>query len=313
MDNNELLQAVQSAEEQKSSSMSSWIFLIASLFIFVSASSFAWDFNFVVTLAVAILIHEIGHVLAMKCFAYKNVSMLFIPFLGGMASGVPQEESGTKNVLVSLAGPVFGLLFGGLLIYIGYLCDYTGEIWLMFFILTIFLNLFNLLPVMPLDGGQVVNEIILSRSPRAELVFNLLGILALGYFAYSTDSYILGAFVLFLLMSVTPTFQISTVIKSVQAREDIDTSTMNAENVGAVRDVIVKEIEFYRNERAKEHLPGAILRVFKSAQKKHPSLTASIVLMLVYLAVFIGGTLSVVAIIAERRGESMWDVVQSFL
>jgi Zn-dependent protease len=118
-----------------------------------------------------LLFHEGGHVLAMKIFGYRDVTMLFIPFLGALATAKKEDASLTEKVLISLAGPVPGLVIG-----IGLAIAFSNEnplsivsdnpSWIMPLSWTLIgLNLFNLLPVYPLDGGQIADLLLFSSNP----------------------------------------------------------------------------------------------------------------------------------------------------
>ena len=113
--------------------------------------------------------HELGHYLAMRVFKYRNVRMFFLPGFGAAVSGRHFNVAGWKKAVVSLLGPVPGIwagaALGGCAIFAGN--DLLAEIALML----IGLNVFNLLPIVPLDGGWLWNSMLFSRAPWLELVF----------------------------------------------------------------------------------------------------------------------------------------------
>ncbi|MDH4070850.1 MAG: hypothetical protein OEV30_10550, partial [Ignavibacteria bacterium] len=125
--------------------------LIVSLLIFAGAGLFEWSIPELATLVLVIFLHEGGHLLAMKLFGYKDLRMLFLPFLGAIASGRTGTNLSYQQAVVSLAGPVPGIAIGSFLLFAGLS---TGIDWLFFAAnLFLFLNLFNMLPIFPLDGG----------------------------------------------------------------------------------------------------------------------------------------------------------------
>ena len=96
----------------------------------------------VVAAAVAALVHECGHYLAICCFTRKNVGITFSAFSARM----PLPEMGRGAELVcALAGPVFGMLL--LLL---------ARWWPRTAICALGQSAFNLLPVYPLDGGRAL-------------------------------------------------------------------------------------------------------------------------------------------------------------
>ena len=80
----------------------------------------------VVAILFGLLVHEYGHVLAMNAYGMGPARIYIVPFLGGMAKAQRRAESEWHGVLVSLAGPAFGLLaaipFFGLYIVTGAGC-----------------------------------------------------------------------------------------------------------------------------------------------------------------------------------------------
>jgi Zn-dependent protease len=143
---------------------------------------------------VSILVHELGHAIAFRYFGIHSRIVLYwmgglaIPDAGGNVWKSNRSRSLTsgQQIVVSLAGPVFGLLLAGLLC-LGVLAtggsillNTENLIWLpqpelqgtifagsdtMFMvfwsgiILNVVLNLFNLVPIYPLDGGQVARQL----------------------------------------------------------------------------------------------------------------------------------------------------------
>jgi Zn-dependent protease len=149
------------------------------LFLVSFAHQFAFDwrmlFNFTFTLG----LHEAGHVLAMRCFGYQNTSVLFLPFLGAVASAQKEDASLLQKIGVLLAGPLPGLLLGvGLLTIAPTAAWVTDLAWML-----IGLNGFNLLPIYPLDGGQIAQMLIFSGYPYGDVCFKLVAMVGLSTLA----------------------------------------------------------------------------------------------------------------------------------
>jgi Zn-dependent protease len=107
-------------------------------------------------LLVAVLfIHELGHYLTMKHYKYENLTMLFIPFLGAVVHGKKTERYSEKeraNIL--LAGPIPGIVMGAILLLFG--LDAQNAYLIFAATLFIMINALNLIPIDPLDGGQLL-------------------------------------------------------------------------------------------------------------------------------------------------------------
>jgi len=162
-----------------------WLLAI-SLFVFVLAQGSRDGWNYLIALIVVLLVHESGHWIAMRAFGYSNLKMLFIPFFGAAVSGRHYNVAGWQKAVVSLAGPAPGIVFATAL----YLTTFSGfhfpDVVAKGLFVAVVINLFNLLPFLPLDGGWFLNAVLFCRHPLLETgfkviaVFGLIGINFLG-------------------------------------------------------------------------------------------------------------------------------------
>ncbi len=169
---------LQKLQEGKESSWGGALILLAiSIGLFVGLGAWRWSWDMAAALVPILFVHELGHYIAMRAFGYRNVKMFFIPLLGAAVSGRKYNVPGWKKVAVSLAGPLPSIAIGAVLAVAGAV---TGEEWLTkAALLTLILNGFNLLPVLPLDGGWVVHNIFFCRHPLLDVFFRILTTLAL--------------------------------------------------------------------------------------------------------------------------------------
>jgi Zn-dependent protease len=146
-------------------------FMFFSLFIYAQAFGWAFAAGFIVLL----FIHEMGHLLAAKAVGLKVSLPLFIPFLGAMIAMREAPRNAWIEAIIGIGGPLLGSL-GALCVASCYF--FTGnQLFLVLGYVGCFLNLFNLIPVVPLDGGRIVSAI----SPRLWLVGILILVPYLGY------------------------------------------------------------------------------------------------------------------------------------
>ncbi len=161
----------------RNSKLSFWVLFI-SFAVFVASYTTLLSPERLAIFVGALLLHEGGHVLAMKLCGYRDTSMLFLPFLGALATARKDNATVTQKFWVSFAGPIPGLLLGiGLAIATrgGNYPDWVSEAsWML-----ISLNLFNLLPIYPLDGGQIADLLMFSRVPMLGVLFKSVGVLLL--------------------------------------------------------------------------------------------------------------------------------------
>jgi len=125
---------------------------VGTMAVSVAAYSFVFGWTFAVGFVILLLVHEMGHVIQLRREGIKASAPMFIPFLGAVISAKSLGRNALAEARVGLAGPILGSLGSAACILIWHA---TGdEIWRALAFTGFFLNLFNLLPVVPLDGGR---------------------------------------------------------------------------------------------------------------------------------------------------------------
>jgi len=153
------------------------------------AYSYLFTWEFAVILLGAIVFHEYGHITGMKNCGIKTKGIYLIPFLGGAA--VPSEsfKSRTQEVYVSLMGPWYGLALLIPFLFYGVVYESSLAVGLASFMAL--LNLFNLIPINPLDGGRVIKSIAFSLSSTLGIIILSLGLVGAGYLVYIFEIWVL--------------------------------------------------------------------------------------------------------------------------
>lgn len=129
----------------------SWTFLV-SLFFYVAF--FGWRLGVVILLVLAA--HELGHYFAYRAYGLAARLPVFVPFFGAYTRGAlaPDLE---EDAYIALAGPLTGLALAAACYGVGIA---TGDrFWLACASISAFLNLFNMIPVLPFDGGRVIGAV----------------------------------------------------------------------------------------------------------------------------------------------------------
>jgi Zn-dependent protease len=147
---------------------------------------FTWQFA--VIILGMLVIHEYGHLRCMKHYGMRTRGIYLIPLLGAAAVTEDNFPSRRAEATIALAGPLTGALLAagtGLL----YFATRDGAFaavaaWMAL------INLFNLLPVVPLDGGRVVKSITCSIGSRTGLVAVVAGMLLGAVLAVAADLWI---------------------------------------------------------------------------------------------------------------------------
>jgi len=133
----------------------------------VAVYSVMFTVEFAFALVAVLIFHEYGHVRAMKKFGIPTKGFYLIPFFGGIAVG-DKSRTQWESLYISMMGPVYGLVMTAIF-YVIFLI--TGSHFCGLVAATsALINLVNLFPVYPLDGGQVVKALVFSRRNRFALI-----------------------------------------------------------------------------------------------------------------------------------------------
>jgi Zn-dependent protease len=101
-----------------------------------------------------LLVHELGHVIQLRREGIRAGAPMFIPFLGALVAMKELPKNAAAEARVGLAGPVLGSL--GALVPLALYALTGDELFKALAFVGFLLNLFNLLPVLPLDGGRAM-------------------------------------------------------------------------------------------------------------------------------------------------------------
>jgi Zn-dependent protease len=127
---------------------------VGTMLVSVAAYSFVFGWTFAAGFVVLLLLHEMGHVIQLRREGVRASAPMFIPFLGALITAKSLGDNALAEARVGLAGPVLGSIASAACIVIWHA---TGaDIWRALAFTGFFLNLFNLLPVVPLDGGRAM-------------------------------------------------------------------------------------------------------------------------------------------------------------
>jgi Zn-dependent protease len=122
----------------------------------VSVVAYGWlfGFTFAIGFVLLLLLHELGHVIQLRREGVKASAPIFIPFLGAVIASKSLGKDAAAEARVGLAGPILGSI--ATLVPLGIWLATGDEFWRALAYLGFFLNLFNLMPVVPLDGGRAM-------------------------------------------------------------------------------------------------------------------------------------------------------------
>lgn len=129
-----------------------------SMALSVFAYSFALGFWFSAGFVAMLFVHELGHVAALRRKKIKASLPIFIPMLGA-AVFAPKMDRRQDEAYMAFAGPLIGTAGAIVLLGIAMLFPNPPVLLTVIVFTAFFVNLFNLIPVSPLDGGRVTQAI----------------------------------------------------------------------------------------------------------------------------------------------------------
>jgi Zn-dependent protease len=129
-----------------------YVLTAGTMLVSVGAYTLLWGWQFAALFVLLLFVHELGHAIALRREGIPTSPILFVPFLGAVIGMRGRPHDAWVEAKVGLAGPVLGSAGAAAALALSHV---TGSRLLEAVAFTaFFLNLFNLLPVVPFDGGR---------------------------------------------------------------------------------------------------------------------------------------------------------------
>lgn len=125
-----------------------------SMLVSIAAYATIWGWQFGVGVVALIFVHEMGHVIQMRREGVPASPPMFIPFLGAIISARSLGDDALAEARVGLAGPILGSV--GAAVCVGIWHATGNDLFRALAYFGFLINFFNLLPVVPLDGGRAM-------------------------------------------------------------------------------------------------------------------------------------------------------------
>ena len=147
----------------------------------------SWEMG--VSLVAFILIHESGHLWAMKKCGIKTKGIYLIPGFGGAAVAAESFRNSRNEMFIALMGPLGGLLFIVPMIVLYFLTK--NPLFAAIASIMAFINLLNLFPINPLDGGRIVKSLLYSFRESMGFFVMIFGLIAAVVISFFTGFFLL--------------------------------------------------------------------------------------------------------------------------
>ncbi len=272
---------------------------ISSLSFYLIAGYFFFNQNWVLllVLTVVVLFHEMGHFLAMKYYGYGDLGIFFIPLLGAFVSGTKQTISQKQSAIILMAGPLPGIVLGILLYFIATKNQFffLEQIsWML-----VFLNLLNLLPIYPLDGGQLLNRVFMNDHNLVGKIFFLLSVILFSWFAIHFHFLPLLFFPAYMLYKMWGNFRYEKIIEKIETEGiNLETSydTISDTDYWKIRAALIKHHPDLKDipsasEFVLDEKENKIVEVMQSVLQQtfimDAGISYKIILLLIWIACFL--------------------------
>ena len=156
--------------------------LVISIFISLIVWGYFWGIEFACVLIFSIIEHEYGHYWWMGREGIRKRDMMMVPPLGAVAMIKEYWPSYGAEARIGLAGPFFGLIPAVIFIVLAVATHST--FWIAAAGISAVINIFNLIPAVPLDGGRIFRAALVSINPNLRVISRILsvGVIALLFF-----------------------------------------------------------------------------------------------------------------------------------
>lgn len=163
----------------------------------IAAYSLIFGWPFAIGLVALLFIHEMGHALVMKLKGIPVGGMIFIPLLGAAVFMRQMPKNARDEAEVGIAGPIAGAIASSVCLAFAETTPHVNTIWAPLAYFGFLINLFNLIPIVPFDGGRVLAAI-----DRRVWLLGFLGLLGFEIWSWLNGTFSIWL-LFFILMAAT--------------------------------------------------------------------------------------------------------------
>jgi Zn-dependent protease len=149
---------------------------LGTMFVSIVAYALAFGWPFAVGFVLLLFVHEMGHVIQLRREGVDASAPIFIPFVGAVIAVKSLGEDAAAEARVGLAGPILGT--AATLIPLAVWLGTGSDLWRALAYVGFFINLINLMPVLPLDGGRAMAVL----GPKVWILGILIAVAATAFF-----------------------------------------------------------------------------------------------------------------------------------
>jgi Zn-dependent protease len=224
------------------------------LFVAVYFLFFNQSISQLAILILVLFIHEAGHFLAMKYYGYSEVKMFFIPLLGALVTGRKEDVSQKQRSIILLAGPLPGIVIGIMLYFIGDILNHYQV--LMVAGMFVFINVINLIPLNPLDGGKLIETLFFHDKEKVKNIFLIISVIITAFIGLKYEMYSLLIIPFIMITRINQNKRISELKDRLNVRGlDWNKSyeSLSDKEYWLIREHVIEQNPLYRNVDPKDY------------------------------------------------------------
>ena len=153
-------------------------FLLMLAFIVFSTDFTTSTYIVLLEIAAVLIVHELGHFLMMRLYNTKSQGMFFMSFLGNRTKNLRFSNSQKQHTVINLMGPIPGIIMGTVLFFIVIYSEPNTYL-IEFALLLLGINILNLVPIDPFDGGRVIGGFFFNKNDHQKMIFTLVSSVAI--------------------------------------------------------------------------------------------------------------------------------------
>jgi Zn-dependent protease len=290
------------AKSKKTEYVGKLAVLLVSLLLFTIAFGFSFSFGFVFILIAAVAVHEGGHVLGMRLFKYKDVQVVFLPFLGAATLGREKEATALQKVIVYLLGPAFGMVIGILCVLAGIATDV--RVLKMFGAFSLVLSYLNLVPLIPLDGGRVFELVLFSRISFLKSAFLIGSVVVMAIVGIGFKDPVLIGLSVFLCLGVYTQITQNRALSRLKKQIKEQNLEITDENILPLIFSMLREKPFDKLPFARKY--AVAYHLSENIMKKPPTVGTTLLSLLMYFFVMLLPIIMIIEAAIVRAIREIW-------
>ncbi|MDP0497966.1 MAG: hypothetical protein Q7Q73_17325 [Verrucomicrobiota bacterium JB024] len=251
--------------------------------LFAAVNLIPVSLDFFSLLAMAVLVHDLGHLSAMKRFGRKDPEVFILRFFTKWVAKLPEVRDPGVRAVMALSGPLAGLMVVYTALLLSNWVAY-GTL-LAFAWASCLLNVYDLLPVRPLDGGRLLHCTLLGRHPKLDLYGKYLVVAGLIYASMIGGYWFVALVGVFIFLSTLFSHGTAKIAYGLRQDPSFADRELTEAKVARIRQELIALNAAYDTDRMQKDLPAAMARIWESANRRYapPRMSAGVLAAYVVL------------------------------